>query len=86
MKNITIAGLARIKTREFLLMMQQLPQHSWDAILFLAMALCTDENGVFPIPEKDELRDFLGSHQEQLLELMSEVEDDVLALPNSMWN
>jgi hypothetical protein len=82
--HITAAGLARIKTLEFLLMMQQLPQ-DYAAIAFLAVGVCSDEDGTLTISAADELGDFIRSHRDQLIDLMMEVQDDVLALPNSMW-
>jgi len=81
--HFTDAGLARIKTLEFLLTLQQLPQNL-EAIMFLAIAACSDERGTL-IHSEYELFDFIRSHREQLAGLMMVAQDSVIAMQNALF-
>jgi hypothetical protein len=83
--HFTDAGLARIKTQEFLLTLQQLPpDHT--AIVFLAMAACSDEDGTLMVASEDEPFNFVRSHREKLADLMIEAQDSIIALQNAMYS
>ncbi len=81
--HFTDAGLARIKTPEFLLTLQQLPQNL-EAIMFLAIAACSDEDGTL-IHSEYELFHFIRSHRDQLTGLMMEAQDSIIAIQNSLF-
>jgi hypothetical protein len=77
--NFTAAGLARIKTPEFLLQIQQLPE-LYMRMIFLVIGACSDKDGNLVTPSGDEARSFYRSHYEQLARLMVEVDLDVIAM------
>jgi hypothetical protein len=81
--NFTTVGLARIKTPEFLLTLQQLPQ-SHEAIVLLAIAACSDEDGTLIVSSEDEPFHFIRSHRGQLADLMMEAQDSVIAIQNAL--
>jgi hypothetical protein len=80
----TDAGLARIMTPEFLLTLQQLPQDQ-EAILFLALAACSDEDGTLMLSSEDEPFYFIRSHRKRLADLMVEATDSVIAIQNALF-
>ena len=83
--NFTAAGRERIKTREFLLMIQQL-NDSHEALIFLSIAACSDENGTLVVSSEDEPFYFVRSHREQLADLMMDVQAEVIAMQNASCN
>jgi hypothetical protein len=81
--NFTSTGLARIKTPEFLLRLQQLP-HVHEAIIFLAIAACSDEEGTLVVSSEDEPFHFIRSHREQLADLMMEAQSTIIATQTAL--
>ena len=56
--NFTASGLALVKTPEFLLRLQLLPQNH-EAFFFLAIAACSEEDGTLVLWSEDEPVDFI---------------------------
>jgi hypothetical protein len=83
--NFTDAGLARIKTPEFLLTLQQLPQNE-EAIIFLAISACSNTDGTLIVSSEEEAFHFIRAHREQLANLMMEAQDAVIAMQNGMYS
>jgi hypothetical protein len=79
--NFTTAGLVRVRTRGFLQDLQQLPQN-YVAIVFLAIAACSDDDGELVFLSDDEVLDFIHTHRQQLADMMMDAQAAIIALQN----
>ena len=79
--NFTAVGLARIKTLEFLQTLQQLPEYH-AALVLVAIAACSDEQGHLVCSHEDDVHDFIIAHREQFVGLMMEAQRAIIVMHN----
>jgi len=77
--NFTAAGLARIKTPDFLHFLEQVPQdYGW--LICVVIEACSDEQGWLVCSDEGEIHDFITTHRKQLVDIMREVQSAFFAL------
>lgn len=80
--NFTAAGLAQIKTPEFLRVLQQIPDFH-TALVLVAIAACSDGKRCLVCSDEYEIRDFINSHWNQFLDLMTSAQSAIIARHSS---
>ena len=83
--NFTTVGLARIKTPEFLQILQQLPDYH-TALVLVSIAACSDEQGHLVFSHEDDVHDFIIAHREQFVGIMMEAQSVIVAMHNALPN
>jgi hypothetical protein len=77
--NFTAAGLARIKTPDFLHRLEQVPQdYGW--LISVVIEACSDDQGCLVHSDEGEIHDFITTHREQFADIMMEVQTAFFAL------